>query len=162
MTRKSGRIPSGAIKLSYPKRIRYFYELSKLFPSSRNSMTPNGYFYVHGTIQANDHSKAYKVEFQSKANSIKILLHGIDVPHGDLKTIPHIFTKESDAEAGTVSLCLYLNRTKHSEFHFGDNLQETIIPWIKEWIYFYELFLMTGKWYGNGKHPQKASEKTHK
>lgn len=32
-------------------------------------------------------------------------------------------------------------------------LLESYIPWAVEWTEFYELWLMTGKWYGGGIHP---------
>jgi len=44
------------------------------------------------------------------------------------------------------SLCLY----KPSEIPWksSDNIHEKIIPWIAEWLVFYELYLFKGKWLG--------------
>jgi len=135
---------------------RYYYELSILFPNKYNSMKQNGCFHVYGLLRANEHSSEYKIEFCLKRNRIIILLHGLNVPEQDLNRIPHIFVSQSDANSGTVSLCLFRNKKEKREFKFGDNLRETIIPWIQEWLYFYELYLITGKWYGNGEHPEKS------
>ncbi len=29
----------------------------------------------------------------------------------------------------------------------------TIMPWISQWLYFYEAWVSTGKWFGKGTHP---------
>ena len=87
-----------------------------------------------------------------------VIVHGLKFP-GKIEDIPHIFLNESSADRDEVSLCLYRNKINRSEFIFGDSLKVTIIPWIQEWLYFYELFLITGKWYGNGEHPEPEKEK---
>jgi hypothetical protein len=33
-------------------------------------------------------------------------------------------------------------------------LAMTVIPWISEWLYFYELWLVTGEWLGGGTHAE--------
>ena len=40
-------------------------------------------------------------------------------------------------------------------------LTESYIPWAIEWTEFYELWLLTGKWYGGGVHPTKGEVKGH-
>lgn len=44
------------------------------------------------------------------------------------------------------NLCLYDPRER--PWKWTDNLHETIIPWTAEWLVFYELFLVGGKWLG--------------
>jgi hypothetical protein len=44
------------------------------------------------------------------------------------------------------TLCLYDHREQ--PWQWKDNLHEKIIPWTVEWLVFYELFLMCGKWLG--------------
>jgi hypothetical protein len=39
---------------------------------------------------------------------------------------------------------------------------ETIVPWISEWLMYYELWLSTGEWLGGGIHPQKKNEQDEK
>jgi hypothetical protein len=43
-------------------------------------------------------------------------------------------------------LCLYDFREQ--PWMATDNLHEKIIPWVAEWLVYYELFLLTGKWLG--------------
>lgn len=54
------------------------------------------------------------------------------------------------------SLCLYYppNREWRREFF----LSETLIPWAAEWIYFYEIWRVTGNWLGGGIHPSRDQE----
>ena len=44
------------------------------------------------------------------------------------------------------SLCLY--EPRENPWQSSNNLHETIIPWVAEWLVFYELFLLCGKWLG--------------
>lgn len=43
-------------------------------------------------------------------------------------------------------LCLYDHRDQ--PWKATDNLHQKIVPWIAEWLVFYELFLITGEWQG--------------
>jgi len=44
------------------------------------------------------------------------------------------------------SLCLYY--PKEQPWNNQRFIAETILPWAAEWLYFYELWLATGQWYG--------------
>jgi len=44
------------------------------------------------------------------------------------------------------TLCLYDHREK--PWSPRDNIHEKIIPWTAEWLVFYELQLLSGKWWG--------------
>ena len=44
------------------------------------------------------------------------------------------------------SLCLYY--PVESPWKHTDNLHEKIIPWTSEWLLFYEIYLLEGKWLG--------------
>ncbi|HRY34033.1 MAG TPA: hypothetical protein P5531_13785 [Bacteroidales bacterium] len=61
--------------------------------------------------------------------------------------IPHIYTGEK--------LCLY--QPKYFEFNRKDFLCDTIIPWTSLWLYYYEIWHLTGVWLGGGEHPKKLN-----
>lgn len=44
------------------------------------------------------------------------------------------------------SLCLYW--PDEDRWKSSDDIHKKIIPWVAEWLVFYELFLVTGKWLG--------------
>lgn len=99
------------------------------------------------TLQPTEHSKKYKIEIIFKGTDCSIwLLNNIE--KFDAIDFPHYYKKEKNR----VQLCLL-----HPEkFEWGmiDWIQETIIPWTIEWLFYYELWLCTGKWYGGGEHPE--------
>lgn len=57
--------------------------------------------------------------------------------------IPHTYLGEF--------LCLY--RPKYNEFKWSDFISATIIPWTSLWLYYYEIWHVTGEWEGGGEHP---------
>lgn len=72
----------------------------------------------------------------------------------DAHDYPHKF--DIDEENKMVSICLY----RYSEFNSSKLLANTIIPRAIEWLYYYELWLATGKWLG-GEHPENGVPKTN-
>lgn len=49
------------------------------------------------------------------------------------------------------SLCLFFPKAR--EFNSKRLIVEYIIPWISLWLFFYEIWLVTGDWKGGGIHP---------
>lgn len=45
-------------------------------------------------------------------------------------------------------LCLFDCRPEGQPWQWTHNIHETIIPWTAEWLVYYELFLVVGKWLG--------------
>jgi hypothetical protein len=60
--------------------------------------------------------------------------------HPDAKTLPHVYTGDL--------LCL----SYPGEWHEDMLLAHTVVPWISEWLVYYELWLATGEWLGGGAH----------
>ena len=58
--------------------------------------------------------------------------------------IPHMYLQKH--------ICLY--QPKYKEFRRSEFLSDTVIPWISLWLYYYELWHLTGKWLGGGEHPK--------
>ena len=49
--------------------------------------------------------------------------------------------------------CVFLPTT--NEWNGTKLIAQTIIPWTIAWLYFYEVWLVTGEWIGRGIHPNK-------
>lgn len=49
------------------------------------------------------------------------------------------------------SLCLFFPKAK--EFTPKNLIVDYIVPWISLWLFFYEVWLVTGEWKGGGIHP---------
>lgn len=56
--------------------------------------------------------------------------------------LPHVYDSQKQ------QLCLYSPSKKEWTCH--NYIIDTIIPWISEWLYYYELWLPEGKWLGGG------------
>jgi hypothetical protein len=52
------------------------------------------------------------------------------------------------------SLCLYWGR--RNDWTPDMALRDTIIPWTAEWLFYYELWLETGRWLGSSSHDAPA------
>lgn len=57
------------------------------------------------------------------------------------------------------SICLYL--PNHNEWSYHDSWAETLIPWTCLWLYYFEIWLMTGEWLGGGVHPGDSETTTN-
>jgi hypothetical protein len=67
----------------------------------------------------------------------------------DQSTIPHVYPGDHP--------CVYFPTT--GEWNPGKFIGNTIIPWLSTWLYFYEVWLVTGKWKGAGiEHSQGGKE----
>lgn len=107
-----------------------------------------------GQIQPTESSRQYRIEVAYEPwdiPEIRVLEPEIK-PHAAI----HIY-KEGP-------LCVYY--WKEQPWLDRYHLHETVIPWTAEWLVFYELYLLTGIWYGKSAtnitdkpgHPSQPSE----
>lgn len=100
---------------------------------------------LDGKVQPTALSPEYSIRIQyvlKKRPIVKVLSPKLKLnPEKD--KLPHIFTQNN-------SLCLHYNDFDY----YNDYLSNTIIVWITWWLYFYEIWLATGKWLGGGRHPE--------
>lgn len=57
--------------------------------------------------------------------------------------VPHVYSRASDPRP-----CLYYPNGR--EWHPGKVLASTVLPWLLVWLTFYEVWLATGAWLGEG------------
>lgn len=67
--------------------------------------------------------------------------------------IPHVYPWNG---SGT-RLCLWWPKGREWSAQF--KVAETLIPWTAEWLYYFELWLLTMTWEGGGEHPTPAKKK---
>jgi hypothetical protein len=75
----------------------------------------------------------------------------IRLPDNEEGQLPHVYPPEDNP-----SLCLYDPKT--DEWDEGKFLSRTIVPWALDWLSCYELWLMTGRWTGGGRHPETETQ----
>lgn len=89
-----------------------------------------------GRIQPAEQSRSYRVEIcYAPWDSPEVRV--ID-PKLEFVKDAHMYRNDT--------LCLYDWREQPWQRHL--HLHETIVPWTAEWLVFYEIWLMTGKWRG--------------
>lgn len=68
--------------------------------------------------------------------------------------LPHVFFDEFDLTLSP--LCLF--DPAAAEWTRNDLIALTTIPWAADWLACYEGWLLTGKWFGGGRHAAAAKE----
>lgn len=103
-----------------------------------------------GKVKTNPFSKEYdlKVEYKMGKSPQVWLMNEVVEDNKEYRT-PHNYGV--DEKEKSIQLCLYKPRNKEWMKHYS--IADTIIPWAIEWIYFYELWKITGEWKGGGDHP---------
>jgi len=96
--------------------------------------------------QSSPLGRIYKVEIQFEAGSapdIFVRDPDIQLLAGD-RDIPHVYHNP-------LSLCLY--QPKKQQWHPKLRIDRTIVPWTALWLYYFEEWLESNDWKGEGEHP---------
>ena len=103
--------------------------------------------FVIGELQPTARSDIYTVEiiYHFQKRPIVNILKPVLIKNFKGDDIPHIFPGKK--------LCLF--QPKYKEFSYTDFVSDTIIPWTSLWLYHYEVWHITGEWFGGGEHPGK-------
>ena len=130
--------------------------LKKEYPEAKCSLKNNELVW-EGIIKPSPLSREYNIRILCHGVKQRpvVILYGDNLEGLERKDFPHKF--RIDKENKEVKLCLHF----FDEFKFLQPITDTIIPWIQEWLYFYEIWLITDKWYGGG-HEVKNSFKESK
>lgn len=67
--------------------------------------------------------------------------------------IPHTYGNEPGSSPRP---CIY--HPDKGEWRSHRTIATTIIPWLHEWLFFYEIWHATGEWLGGGEHPSTGSK----
>jgi hypothetical protein len=105
----------------------------------------DGLLVAEGNVQPTTESVAYRVRIEYRAGGAP-QVHVVSPtlqPREEGGRLPHVY-------AGN-RLCLYLRGT--GEWTPDLSLAHTIIPWISEWLFFYETWRALGVWLGGGVEP---------
>ncbi len=111
------------------------------YPAFRCSIT-DGLLICRGTLQPGPVSRVYKAEIHYRVgkwpkafvpgNQLEPLLPKGKIPHTYCPTQPCLFYPSS------------------SSWRSDMKLSHTVIPWLALWLAFYEMWRVTGEWYGGG------------
>lgn len=116
--------------------------LQHAFPTSATKIR-NSQLIWEQPITPTSISRTYLVQLRyriSVAPRAKILSPKLE--RSDGARPPHLYPGDH--------LCLYLpGANEWANYMF---LADTIVPWISEWLLHYEIWLISGEWYGGGVH----------
>ena len=100
----------------------------------------------------NSSSYRIKVDYATGANPKVFVISPKVLAKVEGKTrLPHVYNQSKQ------QLCLFMPGFGEWEPH--KFIAKTIIPWAAEWLTFYEIWLLTGVWQGEGFHPQVVDPK---
>lgn len=102
-----------------------------------------------GDITPTASSETYRVRITYQLGmSPQVFVISPELQNGqDGADTPHTYPRKR--------LCLYFPEAE--EWDSSMAIGKTIMPWTALWLYFYEVWLATGKWEGGGKHPEAGS-----
>jgi len=127
--------------------------LRNAFPDSEIKLRNNKLIWI-GNIKPTNLSKNYKVKIEYKLKNrpdVTILAPPLRSYYNN-RPLPHVFKGQK--------LCLFMY--KYAEWSSGMRIDETIVPWTSLWLFYYEVWLLTGEWHGGGEHPEKGKAKSKK
>lgn len=141
-------------------RTRYAFELSALSEKGTFIIKPKYMQGVIGIRRDNGEPKYFLRIFIASNSPPKVYIISPKISKKNGESPPHIYELDStwnsnDQCYDALRLCLYYPGNK--EFVYGDSLMSTVISWAIKWTEFYELWLLTGEWFGGGIHPNSKS-----
>lgn len=118
--------------------------LRKIFPASKITRHREQKLVFEHIIQPSPNSNKYKVRIEYQRNKgirVFVIEPKLDF-YKEEEFLPHVYSTSEQR------LCLYYpNRI---EWNVSKLFVDTILPWTSEWLFFYELWLITGEWLGGG------------
>lgn len=114
------------------------------FPNAKIVETKWDGFEIILTLQPTPISERYDVLISYEKNRwVKVFVINKQLKIApNRKKLPHVYDSLKQ------QLCLY--SPSKGEWNGYKSIITTIIPWASEWLYYYELWLPEGKWYGGG------------
>lgn len=132
--------------------------IRKVFPDTKVLSKGWNNFELELNLQPSAFCEVYRIRIAYQKN-LFIKIYVIDkilkIAHNRSK-LPHVYNSKEQ------QLCLYSPSKK--EWKSTQYIVTTIIPWASEWLFYYELWLSSGEWYGGGhnEYLNKESSKTIK
>lgn len=129
--------------------------LRQQFPSAIIKRVADASLTWEHSLQPTAVSEQYRVRLvytRTKGLEVFVLSPKLTLAEG-ARELPHVYSTEKQ------ELCLYFPDGK--EWNKNKYISQTIIPWISEWLFFYELWLPSGHWFGGGTIHDPKPEKDH-
>jgi len=125
------------------------------FPDAKILSSKRDNFELEIELQPSILCEIYKIKIVYVSNkSVKVyVVDKVLKIAQNRQKLPHVYSTKNQ------QLCLYSPSKK--EWKPTQYIISTIIPWASEWLYYYELWLIDGNWYGGG-HDEYLNEELNK
>lgn len=126
-------------------------KLKSYFPDSKVIIRPSRLIWLY-SLTPTALSPSYKVKIEYRIGTspnVYITSPKLKLATGE-KDLPHVYSTKRQW------LCIYYRRAL--EWKSNMTIADSIIPWTSEWLFFYEIWLGTGKWLGGGVHTERITE----
>lgn len=116
------------------------------FPESK-AIIKKSILVWNGKLKPTPLSKEYKVTIKYNGISTpEAWVFGDELAQLEAHDFPHKY--QINIEEKRVKMCLFMPRS--NEWNTSKLISDTIVPWAIEWLYYYEIWLVTGEWCGGG------------
>lgn len=132
---------------SFKDIMTQYVEIKRRFERVKMS-TKKGKVEIYIQLQPTGESPKYTIRIETKIWDPAVKVFVVDPNISKYarcrdNMIPHTY---SDG-----SICLYL--PGNNEWDYYDSWAETLVPWACLWLYYFEIWFVTGEWLGGGVHP---------
>jgi hypothetical protein len=118
-------------------------------PTTRSVSFRRGMLRWEGDFQPTAQSDRYLVRIEYKAPVSPVLtVLSPQLQRPERGVLPHVYDDDH--------LCVCYPRQWSAE----KRIDQTIVPWIVEWLFYYELWTFTGEWYGGGHGTPSAKDRS--
>lgn len=130
-----------------------YASLRAMFPHFSTTLHPT-FITVTGKTQPTPSSEVYHFRLKYQLNKVpEITITDPPLkPNFKGEKVPHVYPG--------LKLCLY--KPGYGEFTSGKFLSKTVIGWISTWLYYYEIWHVTGDWLGGGEHPRPSNQRNRR
>lgn len=130
--------------------------LRSCFPNSKYTFI-NGRFVWQCYLQPTESSKKYLLTLKYDGKFPKAYLYNQGILKSDTDSVKHVLKSEFKSENDEyVQLCLCY--PLKNEWNRSMFISETFVPWALSWLYYYEIWRVTGEWLGGGIEHEKPEK----
>lgn len=114
------------------------FALRQIMPDGRAKIRNGGLTWV-GKVQPGPECSTYELQIVLRPRGLpNVRVLSPALKPNDEGLLPHVYNDGS--------LCLH----NKGEWRSNMLLAQTVLPWASEWLFYYELWLANGTWYGDG------------
>jgi hypothetical protein len=109
-----------------------------------------GQLICRGIVQPLSITESYRIRIEYRARfNPKVIIEEPPLRQRQKnESIPHTYEENRP--------CIF--HPHYNEWRSDKTIATTIIPWLLEWLVYYEAWLATGEWQGGGEHPSNGKK----